>query len=78
MDGVVAVTTNSCHSLALRADGTVWGWGCNSDWDFGVTLPDGAFWTDTPVQTPGVGQVRAIAFGYGHALAVRADGRVWA
>src|SRR5215213_575890 len=29
LDRVVAVSTNACHSLVLRADGTVWGWGCN-------------------------------------------------
>ena len=29
LDGVVAVSTSPYHSLALRQDGTVWGWGSN-------------------------------------------------
>jgi alpha-tubulin suppressor-like RCC1 family protein len=78
LHGVVAVVNESCHSLVLRADGTVWGWGCNSDWDLGATAPDGDDRTSIPIQATGLDQVRALAFGYGHALAVRADGTVWA
>jgi alpha-tubulin suppressor-like RCC1 family protein len=78
LDGVVVVVNEACHSLALRADGTVWGWGCNSDWDLGATAPDGDDSTSIPIQATGLDQVRALAFGYGHALAVRADGTVWA
>jgi alpha-tubulin suppressor-like RCC1 family protein len=78
LDGIVAVANEACHSLVLRVDGTVWGWGCNSDWDLGATAPDGDDSTSTPIQATGLDQVRALAFGYGHALAVRADGTVWA
>lgn len=77
-DNAVAITTSACHSLALRADGTVWGWGCNSEWDLGATAPNGASSTATPIPATDLDQVRAIAFGNGHGLAVRADGTVWA
>ena len=59
--------------LALRADGTVWGWGTNSDWELGVTTRSGPG-SATPVQATGLDQVRAIATGDDHGLALRADG----
>src|SRR5215212_7657195 len=62
LDQVVAVATTACHSLVLRVDGTVWGWGCNSDWDLGAPAPTGSA-TLTAIQTEGLDQVRAIAFG---------------
>jgi alpha-tubulin suppressor-like RCC1 family protein len=79
LNGVVAIATGGSHSLALRADGTVWGWGTNSDWELGVTTPEGGeFGSETPVQATGLDQVRGIATGDDHGLAVRADGSVWA
>src|SRR5215207_3805532 len=76
-DRVVAVATTDCHSLVLRDDGTVWGWGCNSDWQLGATAPRGAMVAPTPIQAEGLDQVRSIASGDAHSLAVRADGTVW-
>src|SRR4051794_28614470 len=70
LDQVVAIATGSCRSFALRRDGTVWGWGCGSDWDFGVPALNGLP-TDTPVQAAGLDDVRAIATGDGQTLALR-------
>jgi alpha-tubulin suppressor-like RCC1 family protein len=78
LDGVVAVATGGSHFLALRADGTVWGWGTNSDWELGVTTAAGMFGSDTPVKAMGLDHVRGIATGSDHGLALRADGSVWA
>jgi alpha-tubulin suppressor-like RCC1 family protein len=78
LDGVIAVATGGGHALALRVDGTVWGWGSNSDWELGVTVPDGGDVTSTPIQATGLDRVRGIATGHDHGLAVRADGSVWA
>src|SRR3954447_4402802 len=77
LDQVVAIATGSCRSFVLRTDGTVWGWGCGSDWDFGVPALNGQP-TDTPVQAVGLDDVRAIATGDGQTLALRSDGTVWA
>jgi alpha-tubulin suppressor-like RCC1 family protein len=61
--------------LALKADGTVWSWGGNSQGQLG----DG---TQTersaPVQVSGLADVVAIAGGSFHSLALKRDGTVWA
>jgi alpha-tubulin suppressor-like RCC1 family protein len=78
LSGVIAVATGGSHALALRVDGTVWGWGSNSDWELGVSTPSGPDGSRTPVQTTGLNRVRAIATGDDHGLALRGDGSVWA
>jgi alpha-tubulin suppressor-like RCC1 family protein len=78
LDQVVAVAAGGTHALALRADGTVWGWGTNSDWELGVTTPSGPAGSATPVQATGLAQVQRIATGDDHGLALGTDGHVWA
>ena len=81
LTGVVAIaagaanSTEEGHSLALKADGTVWAWGRNSSGELGNgTTTD----RTTPVQVTGLTGVVAIAGGYGHSLALKSDGTVWA
>jgi len=64
---VVAIAAGGGHSLALRADNTLWAWGVNG---FGQ-LGDGTM-TDrlTPVQVSGLTDAVAIAAGYWHSLAL--------
>ena len=62
LTNVLAVAAGYYHDLALKADGTVVGWGQN-----------GAGQTDVP---PGLSNVTAIAAGAGHSLALRSDGAV--
>ncbi|WP_368667433.1 RCC1 domain-containing protein, partial [Corallococcus sp. AB030] len=76
LTGVTALATGSSnHTLALKQDGTLWGWGDNG---FGA-LGDGTT-TDrlTPVQVPGMTGVTALATGPFHTLALKQDGTVWA
>ena len=75
---MVAIASGGCHGLALRADGTVWGWGCDSDWELGAAPPGGGMITSTPIQATGLDRVQGIATGSDHGLAVRSDGTVWA
>src|SRR5689334_21837830 len=75
-DQVVALATGGSHALALRVDGTVWGWGTNSDWELGVTTEAGMYGSNTPVQATGLEQVWALATGDDHGLALTADGSV--
>lgn len=70
---VIAVAAGGTFSMALRADGTVWVWGSNGDYELGQ--PDAI---DGPQQVPGIDRVRALAAGERHALVLRDDGTVWA
>ncbi|MFJ8018579.1 hypothetical protein [Streptomyces sp. NPDC096339] len=83
LDRVLAIAGGSFHSLALRADGTVWAWGVNSN----AQLGDGTKTASTtPVQVCAVGEtapcdtfltgVKAIAAGVDHSVALRANGTV--
>jgi len=68
LSGVVAVTAGMTHSLVLKSDGTVWGWGANS---FSGQLGDGTLverWT--PVQTTGLAAVTALSTGGQHSLVI--------
>jgi len=72
LTGVVAIAAGQNHSLARMSSGAVWAWGANSFGQLGNgTTSTGA--TSTPVQVQTAGVV-AIAAGWNHSLAVRADG----
>lgn len=72
---VRAIAAGDDHSVALKADGTVWAWGDNAHGQLG----DGATLNrQHPVQVKGLENVTAIAAGGNHTLALRADGTVWA
>lgn len=63
------------HSVALRADGTVFGWGFNVYGQVGDgTTTDRA----TPVQVVDLEEIRRVAAGGYHSLALRSDETVWA
>ncbi|MBS1797100.1 MAG: carboxypeptidase regulatory-like domain-containing protein [Acidobacteria bacterium] len=78
LTNVVAVDGGGLFSLALKADGTVWAWGTNSNGQLGngTTNPSGQ-----PVQV-GVGvagfdNIVAVSAGQTHSVALKADGTVW-
>ena len=75
LNNVVAIAAGMGHSIALKADGTVWTWGANSSGQLG----DGATYniSPTPVQVSNLTNVIAIAAGEYHSLALKADGTVW-
>ena len=60
---VVAISAGATHSLALKRDGTVVGWG--NTWDYGAETPPA-----------GLTDVVAIAAGQYHSLALKSDGTV--
>ena len=78
--GAVAVAAGSYHSLALRSDGTVWGFGYNGYGQLGDGTTTNRI---LPVQIPGLTGVTAIAVyggngSPGFSLALKSDGTVWA
>lgn len=69
------VAAGAFHSVALKADGTVWAWGRNDQGQLGGLA---AANSPTPVQVAGLVSIRKLAAGRYHSLALAADGGVWA
>ena len=73
LTNVIAIAAGHEHSLALRADGTVWSWGNN----FNGQLGNGGFVSQArAVQVPGLTNITAIGAGYLSSYAIKADGQV--
>ncbi len=69
----VAIKGGFGHSLALHADGTVWGWGGNYEDQLGFATPNERI----PHRNPHLDSVVAIATSKNSSLALRKDGTVW-
>ncbi|MCL2149493.1 MAG: hypothetical protein FWH51_00975 [Dehalococcoidia bacterium] len=72
---IVAVSAGYYHTVALKADGTVWAWGYNFYGQLGDSTDAHRY---SPIQVPGLLEVAAISAGYAHTVALKADGTVWA
>ena len=78
LSNVIAIAAGTDHSLALRSDGTVWGFGVNEFGQLGTTANNGTRNPNpTPTQVPGLSNVTAIDAGSSHSLVLRSDGSVW-
>jgi len=81
LTGVTAIAAHYLNTVALKDDGTVWTWGNNDYGQLGDNTRTSSY---TPVQVVGPGgtgfltDVTAIAAGYGHMVALKDDGTVWA
>lgn len=80
--GITDLAAGFGSSLALKSDGTVYGWGCDSYGNLGLGTNNVEVVSPTQVRGPGgVGyltDVKAIAAGSSHTLWLRTDGTVWA
>ena len=72
---VVNAAGGYTHSVAVKADGTVWTWGQNWAGQLGTGNTDD---TNVPVQVEGLTNAVAVAAGYNHTLALLSDGTVLA
>jgi alpha-tubulin suppressor-like RCC1 family protein len=70
---VTAISVGRCHSLALKADGTLWAWGRNLNGQVGNGNANSQ---TSPIQV--LTNVVAIAAGDYHSLAIKNDGTIWA
>jgi alpha-tubulin suppressor-like RCC1 family protein len=73
---VVAISTGTSHTMALKSDGTVWVWGWNAGGELGLGAQDfGPH--PTPVQVAGLTNIVNIFAGDSLSYAVKSDGTVW-
>ncbi|MBI5912998.1 hypothetical protein HY839_00990 [Candidatus Azambacteria bacterium] len=74
LNNIAAIAAGGNYSLALKSDGTVWGWGAN----YYGQLGDGTTTQQlTPIQVYGLTGIVALAAGDYHSLALKSDGTVW-
>ncbi len=74
IDRVIAVSAGIEHSIALKSDGTVWGWGGNRFGQLGNGSSDDS---SIPVQVAGLDRITNVAAGGYRNLARRSDGTFW-
>jgi alpha-tubulin suppressor-like RCC1 family protein/subtilisin family serine protease len=79
ISNVKAIAAGPDYSLAVKTDGTVWGWGANAMGTppaGGVLGLQNASSTSTPVQIAGLSNVISVAAGGSHVVALKGDGTV--
>jgi alpha-tubulin suppressor-like RCC1 family protein len=76
--GIVAIAAGGSHSLALKADGTVWAWGLNTNGQLGdgTTIQKLVPFQVSPLT--GLISSVGIAAGVSHSLAINYDGTLFA
>lgn len=72
---VATVHAANYFSLALKRDGTVWGWGGNGSGQLGSERTCTICATPAPI--PNLHDVVAVSGGIAHGIALKADGTVW-
>ena len=87
MGGVVSISTGMYHTVAVKADGTLWAWGNNDFGQLGIDedLNDKCFYNESeslycpaPVQVGSENSWKTVAAGANHTVALKADGSLWA
>jgi len=73
--GATALSGGFQHNLALLPGGVVWALGFNGSGQLGVG--DSIGLTNTPIRVTGVTNVKALAAGRTHSVALKSDGTVW-
>jgi len=71
---VVAVAAGDGHSVALKADGTLWAWGDNAHGQLGDGTDDDQL---SPIQITGISGVVSVTASEHHTAVVLSDGAVW-
>jgi alpha-tubulin suppressor-like RCC1 family protein len=80
LNNVIAVSASNLSSLALKDDGTVWGWGSDAFGQLGdgTANATGCYCELAPVQAIGLSNIVTITSGSFHSLALRNDSTLWA
>jgi alpha-tubulin suppressor-like RCC1 family protein len=72
----LSVAAGLSHSLAVRADGTLWGWGANANHELGTGV-DRYQVTKAPAQATLLSNVKSVHATSDSSLVLRKDGTVW-
>jgi alpha-tubulin suppressor-like RCC1 family protein len=72
---VTRIAAGEGHTVARKANGTVWTWGSNIYGQLGDGTTDPLY---TPKQISGLIGIVAVAAGHNHTVALKSDGTVWA
>jgi alpha-tubulin suppressor-like RCC1 family protein len=70
------ISTGYSHTLAVKKDGTLWGWGSNSVGSIGID--SAAYDISSPVQIQSDETWFTVSAGSESSLAIRSDGTLWA
>src|SRR5262245_54321690 len=69
-----SIAAGAAHSLAVRADSSLWTWGANDQGQLGSGTTDSR---TSPAVVSGAPAFASVAGGSGHSLAVTTTGAVW-
>ena len=75
LQNIVAIVAGYDYALALKNDGAVWAWGCNSSGQLGIGSTNSQL---SPVLVPNLSNVVALYTGSATSFALKSDGTVWA
>lgn len=64
-------------NIALKLDGTLWGWGANQAGEIGIGCTDSCFYISTPTQITADTNWASISAGGSFVVAIKADGTLW-
>ena len=69
------ISANNHHTLAIKSDGTLWGWGNN---EYGQLGDGTTISKNNPVKIGSENKWVQIASGYNHSYGMKSDGTLWA
>ena len=72
-ENFAAISADNLHSLAVKADGTLWSWG----WNEQGRLGDGTSVKIRAFPAKIMSDVKAVATGYNHDMAIKTDNTLW-
>ena len=69
--GIISISTGNLHTMAIKDDGSLWGWGNNSNGQLG---DNSIINKSSPIQIGSSVDWKSISAGYAHTVAIKSDG----